>query len=194
MIELDVPIGVSRYLPMPAVAETARAYEASGVIDSVSVWDQLNFFHPPSLWNTETTPMAAVFPDCDSFPDAFTTLAYASCAAPKLGLAVGTDAVRRSPAELLQAMLTLGNMAGGPTTLQLGAGEIKQCRPYGWRRKEGIGRMEDLLRALKLLGEADGPIDFEGNYWKLEQAWIGNAKQTAPAGLGARRRAEAAWT
>jgi phthiodiolone/phenolphthiodiolone dimycocerosates ketoreductase len=185
-LELDAPIGLSRYLPPGAIAETARAYEASGVIGSVSVWDQLNFFHPRSLWTEENTPMAALIPDIDSFPDAFATLAYASCAAPGLGITVATDAVRRSPAELTQTMLTLQNMTGGKARLQLGAGEIKQCKPYGWKRKEGLGRMEDLMRAMRELYEADGPIDFEGNHWNFQQAWIGNAKPARPRvwGLG----------
>ena len=185
-VQLDAPIGLSRYLPATAVADVARAYEASGVIDTVSVWDQLNFFHPRSLWTTENTPMAAVMPDIDSFPDPFATLAYASCAAPGLGTSIATDAVRRSPAELLQTMLTLQNMTGGKSILQLGAGEIKQCKPYGWKRKEGLARMEDLLRALKALYDADGPIDFEGNHWNFNQASIGNAKPPRPRtwGLG----------
>lgn len=185
-VELDAPIGLSRYLPPSAIAEAARAYEASGVIDSVSVWDQLVFFHPRSLWTVDNTPMAAVMPDIDSFPDAFATLAYASCAAPGLGTSVATDAVRRSPAELLQTMLTLQTMTAGRSTLQLGAGEIKQCKPYGWSRKEGLARMEDLLRAMKALYESDDPIDFEGNHWTFQQAWIGNAKPPRPRvwGLG----------
>jgi phthiodiolone/phenolphthiodiolone dimycocerosates ketoreductase len=185
-LELDAPIGLSRYIPATAIAQTARAYEASGVIDSVSVWDQLVFFHPRSLWTTENTPMAAVMPDIDSFPDAFLTLAYASCAAPGLGTSIATDAVRRSPAELLQSMLTLQNMTGGRSTLQLGAGEIKQCKPYGWKRKEGLARMQDILRAMKALYDADGPIDFEGQHWNFDQAWIGNAKPARPRvwGLG----------
>jgi phthiodiolone/phenolphthiodiolone dimycocerosates ketoreductase len=185
-LELDAPIGLSRYLPPSAVADAARAYAASGVIDSVSVWDQLVFFHPRSLWTTQNTPMAAVLPDIDSFPDSFTTLAYASCAAPGLGLSVGTDSVRRSPAELLQTMLTLQNMSGGTVTLQLGAGEIKQCKPYGWRRREGLARMGDIIRAMKALYESGEPIDFEGTHWMFQSAWIGNAKPPRPRiwGLG----------
>ena len=168
------------------MAAGARAYAASEVIDSVSVWDQLNFFHPRHLWSPETTPMAAAMPDGDSFPDAYTSLGYISAVAPTLGTAVATDAVRRSPAELMQTMLTLANMSGGRTTLQLGAGELKQCKPYGWKRKEGLARLEDHFRAFHALWESDGPFDFSGNHWSLQQAWIGNAKQHRPRlwGLG----------
>jgi phthiodiolone/phenolphthiodiolone dimycocerosates ketoreductase len=179
-VELDVPIGLSRYLPPAAVADTARAYEASGVIDSVIVWDQLTFFHPRSLWRGDDVPMAAVMPDVDSFPDPVATLAYASCAAPTLGLSLATDAVRRSPAELLVTMLTLGNMTGRRATLQLGAGEIKQCQPFGWKRKEALGRMEDHLRAFRAMSASPGPVDFDGRHWTFDQAWIGGARQYWP--------------
>jgi phthiodiolone/phenolphthiodiolone dimycocerosates ketoreductase len=185
-IALDAPIGLSRYIPAQAIADTARAYGASGVIDSVSVWDQLVFFHPRSLWTPENSPLAAVLPDLDSFPDPFMTLAYASCAAPGLGTSIATDAVRRSPAELLQSMLTLQNMTGDRAVLQLGGGEIKQCKPYGWKRREGLDRLEDLLRAMRALYDSEDPIDFEGHHWKFQQAWIGNAKPARPRvwGLG----------
>ena len=43
-LEIDAPLAVSRYLPASGIAERARAYEASGVIDSVMVWDHLSFF------------------------------------------------------------------------------------------------------------------------------------------------------
>jgi phthiodiolone/phenolphthiodiolone dimycocerosates ketoreductase len=178
--KLDAPIGLSRYLPPEAVAQTARAYQASGVIDGVSVWDQLTFFHPRSMWEPKDVPMAGVIPDVESFPDPFTMLAYAVCAAPGLAVSVGTDSVRRSPAELLQTMLTLGDLSGQPATLQLGAGELKQCRPFGWKRSEGLRRMEDHLRAYRAILSTEGPADFQGQHWIYDQAWIGGARRHEP--------------
>jgi phthiodiolone/phenolphthiodiolone dimycocerosates ketoreductase len=186
-VEIDTAIGFSRYMPGQAIAQAARAYEASGVIDSVSVWDQLNFFHPPWLWSADTVPSAGAIADGDSFPDPFASLAYASCAAPSLGLSTGTDAVRRGPAELAQSLLTLASMTSGKVTLQLGAGEIKQCKPFGWKRAQGLKRLEDLLQVLPRLLRSQNPIDYEGHYWTLDTAFIGNGakdKQVRIWGLG----------
>ena len=178
--EIDVPLAWSRYVLQPSLGENARAYRDSGVVDSVTVWDQLTFFHPQWMWDPETVPMARVLPDCDSFPDPFTSLAYAACAAPGLALSVGTDTVRRSPAELLETMLTLGELSGQRATLHLGAGELKQCRPFGWKRAQGLKRMEDHLRLYEKFLSTTGPIDFEGHHWTYDQAYIGDAKQRPP--------------
>jgi phthiodiolone/phenolphthiodiolone dimycocerosates ketoreductase len=186
-LEIDAAIGFSRYMPAQALADTARAYQDSGVVDGVSVWDQLNFFQPPSLWSSDTVPLAPLIEDGDSFPDPFSSLGYTACAAPKLSLSIATDAVRRSPAELAQALLTLGRMTQGRITLQLGAGEIKQCQPFGWNRAQGLKRMEDLLQALPMLLQSREPIDYEGHHWHLDTAFIGNGgkdKRVRIWGLG----------
>jgi phthiodiolone/phenolphthiodiolone dimycocerosates ketoreductase len=174
---IDAAVGLSRYIPPAAIAETARFMEASGVIDGITAWDQLTFFLPPSLWTERITPMAAVMPDIDSFVDPFATLAYAASAAPSLSLLIGTDAVRRSPAELAQSLLTLSGMTTGSVTVQLGAGEIKQLKPFGYKRSQGLKRLEDLIRLLKAQLAATEPIDFEGHHWTFEQAFIGNANK-----------------
>ena len=176
-VTIDAAVGLSRYIPPVAIAETARVLESSGVIDGITAWDQLTFFVPRSLWTEKVTPMAAVMPDVDSFVDPFATLAYALSAAPSMNVLMGTDAVRRSPAELAQSMLTLSGMTTGSVTLQLGAGEIKQLKPFGYRRSQGLNRLEDLIRLLKAQFAAAGPIDFEGHHWNFDKAFIGNANK-----------------
>jgi phthiodiolone/phenolphthiodiolone dimycocerosates ketoreductase len=186
-VEIDAAIGLSRYFPASATADAARAFEASGVIDGITMWDQMMFFHPPSLWTEKNTPMLAVMPDLDSFVDPFASLGYAACAAPSLNLSLGTDAVRRSPGELAQSMLTLSAMTTGTVTVQLGAGEIKQCRPFGCKRSQGLRRTEDMLRLLRAQFTTREPIDFTGNHWTFDTAFIGNAQKDRPLriwGLG----------
>ena len=176
-VEIDAAVGLSRYMPAAGITAAARAFEDSGVVDGITMWDQMTFFHPPSLWTPENTPMAAMMPDFDSFVDPFATLAYAASAAPSLNLSIGTDAVRRSPAELAQSMLTLSAMTTGSVTVQLGGGEIKQCKPFGWKRSQGLQRLEDMLRAVRALLEAREPIHFEGNHWTFDTATVGNAQK-----------------
>lgn len=176
-VEIDAAVGLSRYMPAAGITAAARAFADCGVVDGITMWDQMTFFHPPSLWTTEITPMAKVMPDPDSFVDPFATLAYAASAAPSLNLSIGTDAVRRSPGELAQSMLTLSTMTTGTVTVQLGGGEIKQCKPFGWKRSQGLQRLEDMLRGVRALLDARDPINFAGNRWTFDDATVGNAQK-----------------
>ena len=124
--------------------------------------------------------MAAVFPDLDSYADAFAMAAYASAAAPGAGVAVSTDAIRRGPAELNQTMWTLASMAGGDAIFQVGAGELKQTGPFGWKRSEGLARLEDQLRLFREFWDSQEPVTYEGNIWQMRRAWLGMARVKKP--------------
>jgi phthiodiolone/phenolphthiodiolone dimycocerosates ketoreductase len=185
-VETAVAVNASRHFPPSQFADAARALQQSGVVDYLLAWDQMVSWWPPSLWTPENAPMAKVMPDLDSFPDAFATVAHAAAAAPDLGMAISTDGGRRGPSELMQTMLTLADMTGGKAMFQLGAGELKQMKPYGWKRSEGLARLEDTLRLFHRFWESDAPIDFEGNQWTLQRAWLGSARTNRPQvwGLG----------
>ncbi len=62
----------------------------------------------------------------------------------------------------------------------LGAGEVKHCKPFGWKRAEGLARLEDHLRLYHQIWDAKEPFDFEGNHWKLATTWLGGAKNYKP--------------
>ena len=175
-----VPLNTSLYVPPQQFGELARAVHGSGVVDNLFMWDQITNFWPPHLWTVENAPLAAVIPDIDSYGDAFAMGAYALAAAPGAGVAISTDAIRRGPAELNQTMWTLASMAQGRAILQIGAGEAKQTGPFGWRRAEGLGRLEDHLRLFREFWERDEPVDFEGNHWTMRRAWLGSARIARP--------------
>jgi phthiodiolone/phenolphthiodiolone dimycocerosates ketoreductase len=173
-----------RHFPATAVAEQAQAIQAAGV-DGVLLADQFGNFIPPQLWTADVTPMANVLPDPDSHSDVFALGGYLLAAAPGLDLAVSTDSVRRPPAELVQAMLTLATMTDGEVALQVGGGEVKQCQPFGHKRSQGMSRMEDLFQIFNALLDSDGaPIDFDGRRWKFEQASIGGGMRNRPKLMG----------
>jgi phthiodiolone/phenolphthiodiolone dimycocerosates ketoreductase len=184
--ETAVSISVTRHLPPAQFGEAARALEDSQVVDYLLAWDQLVSWWPPVLWRPDTSPLAAVMPDLDSFPDAFAMAAYGSAVAPKLGMTISTDGARRGPSELMQTMLTIADMTSGRAMFQLGAGELKQFKPYGWKRSQGLARLEDTFRAFHAFWDNPGPIDFEGNHWTLERASLGVARRHRPQvwGLG----------
>jgi phthiodiolone/phenolphthiodiolone dimycocerosates ketoreductase len=182
-----VPIVADRHFPVAAFAQTAQALAGSdGAVDDLQVWDQLTSWFPQGLWTTDRTPLASMMPDCDSFPDAFAMASYAAGVASGPGLVLSCDSVRRGPAELIQTMATIANLYDGQAIFQVGAGELKQTRPFGYKRSQGIKRLEDQYRILDALWEAPGTISYEGHYTSFDDAWIGGAKPHKPQiwGLG----------
>jgi phthiodiolone/phenolphthiodiolone dimycocerosates ketoreductase len=179
-LELDLPIFYLRHLPPTTLGDAARGIAASGVINSVTVWDQLTFHVPPALWKPEYTPLARALPDIDSMPEAMACLGYIAAVAPELGLTTSPDAVRRGPGELMQAMLTIADFTQGRATFQMGAGEIKQTGPFGHKTQQGLKRLEDQLRIYREFLSNSGPIDYDGHVWKLHDAWLGNAYAHKP--------------
>ena len=185
-VETSVILFADRFMPPAVAAEQAKAMETSGLVDYMELSDQLVNFIPPMLWTPENSPLAAVLPDLDSCTDAFVMAAYCLAAAPKLKLTLATDSIRHAPAELIQTMLTFANITGGNAMFQIGGGEVKQTKPYGWKRSEGLTRMEDLFKAFHAFLDNDGPINLDGHHWKYEKAYLGSAKQHRPKlwGLG----------
>ena len=185
-VKTSVILFGDRYMPPSAIAGQAKLIEASGVVDYLQISDQLVNFIPPQLWTVENAPLSKVLPDLDSCPDAFALASYCLASTPKLGVTVATDSIRRGPAELIQTMLTMSNFTEGKAIFLIGGGEVKQAKPYGWKRSEGLSRMEDLFRIFHALLDGNGPINFEGNHWKFQHAYLGGSKQHRPTlwGLG----------
>lgn len=179
-VQTAVPFLMDRTFPPQAAGEFAKMLEASGVVDDFQAWDQLLSWMTGTLWKPENTALANIMKDPDSFADAFLLAAYATAATNKIGVAVSTDAIRRGPAELMQTMLTLASATEGRTTLLIGAGELKQAKPFGYRRAEGLKRLEDTLRIFRLLMECEGPFDYAGHHWNYRRAWVGGARSRLP--------------
>jgi len=180
-LQTCVHVPFDRYSAPSAYPEFARRVKEAGSIDWVLTPDQLVSWWPTALWTEENTPFARQAPDCDSWADAVAMSAYSSAIMPDMGYAVSADAVRRGPAELYQSMLTLGNITGGRAMFQIGAGEIKQAKPYGHKRSQGLARMEDLLKAWSQWTQhPDVPLSMEGNHWTLTNASLGGARQHTP--------------
>lgn len=169
-----------RHFPPAAVAEGAKALEQSGVVDFMSHSTQIGSFIPDQLWSVDNAPMAALIGDPDSLQDAFLMAAYSHAAAPSLGISILTDVLRIGPAQVSQMMLTLAHMTEGRAMFSFGAGEAKQLQPFGYKRSHGVKTLEDLARIFDAFWESDGPIDFDGNHWKLDQAFLGSAKPHRP--------------
>jgi phthiodiolone/phenolphthiodiolone dimycocerosates ketoreductase len=72
--------------------------------------------------------------------------------------------------------MTLADVSGAPVMLQMGAGEAKQCKPFGHKRSQGIRRLEDTFAIFRKFMDSRDPIDHDGGQWTLKDAWLGTAR------------------
>jgi phthiodiolone/phenolphthiodiolone dimycocerosates ketoreductase len=172
-VQTAVNFWPSRFLPPQAGAQVAQQLEAAPGVDWFQTWDQLVSFMPQGLWRPDVTPMAQLTTDCDSYFNAAMIAMLAANATTTLNITTTLDSVRIGPAELLQQMLTIAATTPARVALQLGAGELKQCKPFGYKRSQGLSRMEDIFRIVRKLLCTDGLISHEGNHWTYSDAWIG---------------------
>lgn len=174
-VETALPFDNHRDTPMPLVAEFTRAIEQTGVVDYLWLWDELSGWFPGRLWRPENTP-AASFMDPNSTYDPFVQVAYALALNPKMSVRLSTDAVRAAPAELLRKMISLANCTDGKVVIAIGAGELRQAKPFGYKRAEGLKRLEDMFKFVRRLYDEPEPWTEEGNFWHYKNATIGTQR------------------
>jgi phthiodiolone/phenolphthiodiolone dimycocerosates ketoreductase len=185
-VETAVFLAGLRHLPPSFTVQQAQTALASEGVDGIAMADQLQNFLPPSLWTQENAPIAQWWSDMDSVDDAFTLAAYMYASIPDANLTLLTDSIRTGPAQLVHQMLTLADITEGRATFQIGAGEMKQCNPFGWKRSEGLSRLDDLFQIVRAFLSSDEPVSFSGRHWELTNAFLGAAKPHRPTvwGLG----------
>jgi phthiodiolone/phenolphthiodiolone dimycocerosates ketoreductase len=173
--ETAIPFADNRAVPLQAIGPFVKVMGDTGVVDSFWTWDELTSWFPKNLWTSENTGWADALP-LDSTHDPFIQAAVAATQNPELSLHLSTDAIRARPAELMRTLMSLAGATNRRTVLGLGAGELRQTRPFGYKRKEGLSRLEDVLRLTQLLWERDAPFSFEGNHWRFENAYLGGVR------------------
>lgn len=101
-----------------------------------------------------------------------------------IGLAVSTQHLRwgcivsgntyRNPALLAKMAATTDQMTGGRLELGIGAAwHQREHEAYGWdypSMRERSDRLEEACALIRALFTADGPVDFEGRYYRLDKA------------------------
>ena len=159
--------------PAANLGKNARRNEEQGY---AALWwpDHFMGWFPQSLWTPDITPLAAFQANPDIFFDPLIAIAAAAGVTNrvKLGTAV-TEALRRHPVELAQAFLTLDHLAPGRIICGLGSGEALNLLPYGIPFDHPVSRLEEAVRIIRLLWSSDGPVDFEGEHFRLERAVLG---------------------
>lgn len=176
-----IPYDKHRGSPLSAVWPWVDQLHRSGVVDQAWFWDELSAFIPSSLWRSDIIPMARLR-DAHSTHDPFVVAAYSLARNPGVGVRISTDAIRNSPAELMRTMMSLASATEGDAkaVCSIGAGELRQTGPFGFKRSEGLSRLEDIFQLVHRFWDSTEPFDFDGNHWTMRGASLGSVRGRRP--------------
>ena len=130
-----------------------------------SIWFADHFLPPPGRREEEHLPAF----------EGYTLIAVAAGMTRKLRLGhLVLGNTYRNPGLLAKMATTLDQASEGRFELALGAAWFKrEHEAYGWTfppMKERQDRFQEACELLRLLFTADGPVDYDGKYYKLAQA------------------------
>lgn len=138
-----------------------------------SIWlpDHMVSFWPDSIWTPEFTDLATVSPSPHRHLDGLAVAAAAAVLTKNVPIATSVvDTVRRHPSLLAQTALSIDHLSRGRFILGIGSGETENTIPYGFDFAKPVSRLEESLKIIRLLWDSDGPVDFEGQFFKLHHA------------------------
>lgn len=175
----DVKYGVApvQFPPVAGHRQAVQAYDQAG-LDFLTYWDQHCLTIPRSIWTPDLAPAAELF-HIDAWLEPWPQLTETAIVTENIRMGLSaSDVSRRSPDVLAQLALTLDHYSEGRFFLALGAGENKQNTPYGVTRDRPFGRLEEVLKLLKLWFSTDEPVDFDGNFWQIKNGGISTPAYT----------------
>jgi phthiodiolone/phenolphthiodiolone dimycocerosates ketoreductase len=143
----------------------------SGRYHSIWLPDHMVSFWPDSIWTPEFTDLATASPSPHRHLDGLAVAAAAAVLTKNVPIITCVvDTVRRHPSLLAQTALTIDHLSRGRFILGLGSGETENTVPYGFDFSKPVGRFEESLKVIRLLWDSDGPVNFEGSFYKLHEA------------------------
>ncbi len=143
----------------------------SGRYHSVWLPDHLVSFWPDSIWTPEFTDLAVTSPSPHRYLDSLAVAGAVAVSTQRVGIATSVvDTVRRHPVSLAQSALTLDHLSRGRFILGLGSGELENTVPYGFEFDRPVARFAEALAVIRLLWEHEGPVDFDGEFFRLRRA------------------------
>ncbi len=143
----------------------------SGRFHSIWMADHLVSLWPDSIWTEEFTDLASVNPSPHRHLDGLAMAATVAALTKNTPIATSVvDTARRHPAMLAQTALTISHLSKGRFILGLGSGEMENIVPYGIDFSRPVARFEEALKVIRLLWESQGPVTFDGQFYKLHHA------------------------
>ena len=159
--------------PASKAIEFAQQAEADGFDAIWWPWHLMGWV-PDAVWTEDMTELARLQSNPHLFFDPLIMMGAAGAATERINVGVCvTDTIHRHPGMLAQESLTVDHLARGRSILGLGSGERMNVTPYGLEWEKPVGRLEEAIKVLRLLWESDGPVSFEGKFFRLENAVIG---------------------
>jgi phthiodiolone/phenolphthiodiolone dimycocerosates ketoreductase len=167
-----MPIKPAAFLRAALPIDLSRLPEMdSGRFHSLWIPDHMVSFWPDAIWTPEFTDLATVSHSPHRHVDAMAVAAAAAVLTQNVPIATSVvDTVRRHPAMLAQSALTIDHLSNGRFILGVGSGETENTVPYGFDFSKPVSRFEESLQVIKMLWESEGPVDFEGQFYRLEHA------------------------
>ena len=140
--------------------------------DSLWVVDHFVGLFPRSVWDKDFTWVAREGDTPDAFFDWQVLLGHlAKRVGRRARLAVGvTEPIRRHPVLIAQAAMSLAHLTRRAPILGIGAGERENIEPYGLDFAKPVGMAEEALQIIRLCFDSDGPFDFRGEHFRLQDA------------------------
>ncbi|MBE3561369.1 MAG: LLM class flavin-dependent oxidoreductase [Ktedonobacteraceae bacterium] len=172
MVAPRIATGLELTAMPPAALNRALVYFARfSYLDSIWVLDHFQGLIPRAVWDRQFSWAAAQNESPHELFEFQALLGYLAASAGRLRLGVGvTEAIRRHPVVIAQAMLTLAHLTRRPPILGIGAGERENLEPYGLDFTAPVSRLEEALKILHLCFRQQGPLDFQGKFFQLKQA------------------------
>jgi phthiodiolone/phenolphthiodiolone dimycocerosates ketoreductase len=185
-----MPIELAGFLRTTLPLDLERVADLdSGRYGSVWMPDHLVGFWPDAIWTPEFTDLAEVSHSPHRYVDALTLAGAVAVSTERVRIATSVvDTVRRHPVMIAQTAVTLSHLSQGRFILGLGSGEKANIAPYGFDFSRPVGRFEEALQVIRALWHADGPVDFDGAFFRLERARLDaelHGGQPPPVWVGA---------
>lgn len=153
----DIKFGLSA--PMPGA-------DVQGLIDFSIKADNLGF---DTIWYPDH--LLFVAPGAIA-PEAWTVAAAAAPQTNNIQLGTVSDPHRMHPAVFAQRLATIDQLSKGRTVLTLGVGESMNLDAFGINWDKPLGKLREAMEVMKLLWQTDVPINFDGDHYKLEEAFL----------------------
>jgi phthiodiolone/phenolphthiodiolone dimycocerosates ketoreductase len=159
--------------PADKAIEFAQRAEADG-FDAIWWPCHLMGWIPDSTWTPDWTALSTFQENPHIHFDPLIMMGAAGAATSKIRVGVCvTDTIRRHPAMLAQAAVTVDHLSKGRAILGLGSGERMNVTPYGMDFDKPVGKLEEALQIMRLLWSTTRPVNFEGKFHRLENAVLG---------------------
>lgn len=175
MAQPKVAVGLA-IPPKPPVGSIKQVVWAARLLrfDCLMVWDHLQDIFPEALWDRKFTWVAGQNAGPHEFYEWQTTLGWLAPRAGRVRIGVAvTEATRRHPAVIAQAMLTLAHLTKRPPILGIGSGEAENIVPYGLDFTQPVGRLEEGLGLIRHYFDSTAPLTVAGEHVRSDGGMVG---------------------